>query len=114
MTRVVARAPLDTFEDGVPRRLDYPPFHVLAVIVGGVPFAIEDACNHAGASLTDGPVEGETIVCPMHGFVFSLKDGRLIVPEGLCEDQRAYRAAIEGTELVVYDDFALTLLASKP
>ncbi len=109
MSRVVARAPLSMFEDGVPVRLEYPPFDVVAVVIGGMPLAIEDACNHAGASLAEGPVEDGNIMCPMHGFVFSLSTGKLIVPEGLCEAQRTYRATIEGEELVVYDDFEMAL-----
>lgn len=84
-------------------RLDYEPFHVLVAIVDGVPCAIEDACNHAGASLADGERDDGCVACPMHGYVFELATGRLIEPRGLCDDQRRFVARFEGEHVVVWD-----------
>lgn len=84
-------------------RLDWPPFHVLVCIAGGVPYAIEDACNHAGASLSEGSRLGKCVTCPMHGYVFDLTSGGLVEPRGLCDDQRAYVARFEGDDVAVYD-----------
>ena len=75
----------------------------------GQVYAIEDACNHAGASLAEGWVEERCVVCPMHGYVFDLASGKLLRPRGLCGDQRTYCASIEGDEVVVRDDFQLTV-----
>jgi nitrite reductase/ring-hydroxylating ferredoxin subunit len=90
-------------------RIDYPPFDVLVAWNDGEVFAIEDACNHAGASLAEGWLEGECVVCPMHAYVFELRTGRLLRPRGLCGDQRTYEACIEGDQVAVYDTFTLTL-----
>jgi nitrite reductase/ring-hydroxylating ferredoxin subunit/uncharacterized membrane protein len=38
-------------------------------------FAIHDRCSHRGCSLSQGQLEGETIVCACHGSQFSLMDG---------------------------------------
>jgi nitrite reductase/ring-hydroxylating ferredoxin subunit len=84
-------------------RLDYPPFHVLVALVDGQPSAIEDACNHAGASLSEGERHGGCVACPMHGYVFELATGRLMVPRGLCEDQRRFVARLVGDDVVVWD-----------
>jgi nitrite reductase/ring-hydroxylating ferredoxin subunit len=90
-------------------RLTYPPFDVCVGLLDGVPFAIEDGCNHAGASLSEGTLDGERLACPMHGYVFSLRTGALLAPLGLCGDQRSFRARIEGDEVVVEDDFELSI-----
>ncbi len=91
--------------------LDYPPFHVLVALVDGVPCAIEDACNHAGASLSEGDLEGGRVRCPMHGYVFELTTGRLVEPRGLCGDQRRFVAFFDGEDVVVSDPGAgVTLL----
>jgi nitrite reductase/ring-hydroxylating ferredoxin subunit len=90
-------------------RLDFPPFDVLVAWVDGQVFAIEDACNHAGASLAEGWLEDKCVVCPMHGYVFDLASGKLLRPKGLCGDQRRYRATIEGDEVVIHDDFTLAI-----
>lgn len=91
-------------------RLPYPPFDVLVAYAEGEIFALEDACNHAGASLAEGWLEGQCVACPMHGYVFDLKDGKLLRPKGLCSDQRTYKITIEGDEVVVHDDFALVVV----
>ncbi len=84
-------------------RLEWPPFHVLVAMAGGIPYAIEDACNHAGASLAEGERRGTCVVCPMHGYRFDLVTGRLLEPRGLCDDQRRFVARIESDEVVVWD-----------
>ena len=89
--------------------MSYPPFDVCVGLLDGVPFAIEDGCNHAGASLSEGKLDGERLSCPMHGYVFSLRSGRLLAPKGLCDDQRTFRTRIEGNEVVVEDDFELRI-----
>ncbi len=107
--KLVGRVPLARLSENAPVRLSYPPFDVCVALVGGEPFAIEDACNHAGASLSEGRVFGERISCPQHGYVFSLRTGRLLVPLGLCGDQRRFSARIEGDDVVVEDTFELDL-----
>jgi nitrite reductase/ring-hydroxylating ferredoxin subunit len=84
-------------------RLEHPPFHVLVTLVDGAACAIEDACNHAGASLSEGEREGECVACPMHGYIFDLASGRLIAPRGLCEDQRRFDARVIEGDVVVWD-----------
>jgi nitrite reductase/ring-hydroxylating ferredoxin subunit len=91
-------------------RLDYPPWNVLVAWVHGVPRAIEDACNHAGASLVEGSRQGDQVVCPLHGYVFALETGELVAPRGLCENQRCFLAVVEGDEVVVYDPFELQIV----
>jgi nitrite reductase/ring-hydroxylating ferredoxin subunit len=37
--------------------------------------AVADRCPHAGGSLADGVVDGDEVVCPLHGYRFDLKTG---------------------------------------
>jgi nitrite reductase/ring-hydroxylating ferredoxin subunit len=94
-------------------KLLYPPWHVLVALVDGAPFAIEDACNHAGASLAKGPRDQGRVVCPLHGYIFSLKTGELLAPAGLCEDQRTFVTTIEGSDVVVWDSFSVEILGAE-
>ena len=86
---------------------------MLVALVDGLPYAIEDACNHAGASLEKGPRDGDRVVCPLHGYIFSLTSGELVAPKGLCENQRTFVAKIEGDEVVVWDSFAVEILGGE-
>ena len=37
--------------------------------------AIENVCPHAGASLADGVLDGDEVLCPLHGFRFNVTTG---------------------------------------
>ena len=108
--KLVARVSLHEVKEKQLVRVAYPPYDVVVAWADGHVFALEDACNHAGASLAEGWVEGKCVGCPMHGYVFSLEDGRLLRPKGLCGDQRTFRAVIEGDEIAVYDAFSLAVV----
>jgi nitrite reductase/ring-hydroxylating ferredoxin subunit len=107
--KVVGRVSASELKEKGMLRLPYPPFDVLVAWVDGEVFAIEDACNHAGASLAEGWLEGECVICPMHAYVFELRTGKLARPKGLCGDQRTYEARVEGDVVVVYDTFSLVI-----
>lgn len=38
-------------------------------------FALDDRCPHAGGSLGEGLVAGETLVCPIHGYAYDVTTG---------------------------------------
>ena len=108
--KLVGRVPLAELKDKGMVRLAYPPFDVLVTWAEGEIAAIEDACNHAGASLAEGWLEDKCVVCPVHGYVFELRTGKLLRPKGLCGDQRTYVTRVEGEDVVVLDEFAVTLV----
>jgi nitrite reductase/ring-hydroxylating ferredoxin subunit len=104
--KLVGRVRLADIASGALVKLPYPPFDVLVTTVDGVPTAIEDACNHAGAMLTEGArsvARPHCVVCPMHGYVFDLRTGGLVAPRGLCADQRTFEVVVEGDEVAVWD-----------
>lgn len=110
--KFVGRVPKSAIEHGEFVRLKYPPFDVLVTMEDGQPTAIEDACNHAGASLTAGDrskMRPHCVVCPLHGYVFDLRSGAIVVPQGLCDDQRKFVAELEGDDVVVWDPVAITI-----
>jgi nitrite reductase/ring-hydroxylating ferredoxin subunit len=77
--------------DGVPFHVPYAPFDIVVVKLDGEVFALEDACNHAGASLATGDVRDGCIECPLHSYEFDLRSGALVRPQGLCGPQRTFR-----------------------
>jgi 3-phenylpropionate/trans-cinnamate dioxygenase ferredoxin subunit len=48
--------------------------------MGGQFYAIDDMCPHRGASLSEGELDGETVVCPWHGALFELRTGAVTRP----------------------------------
>jgi 3-phenylpropionate/trans-cinnamate dioxygenase ferredoxin component len=106
MTRrkLVARVKKLELPPGTMKRVDYPPFDVLIVNLDGVPYAIDDTCNHAGESLFRGELDGCQIACPAHGYIFDVRTGRLLLPAGLCDNQRTFDVTVEGDDFAVYDE----------
>lgn len=43
--------------------------------------AILDRCSHAGSPLAHGRIRGDTIICPLHGARFDLRDGACLSAE---------------------------------
>jgi nitrite reductase/ring-hydroxylating ferredoxin subunit len=48
--------------------------------VDGTFHAIDDTCPHRGASLAEGPLEGNEVVCPWHGARFNVSTGAHLCP----------------------------------
>lgn len=50
--------------------------------VGGIIYAIDDHCAHAGASLASGLLEGKVVKCRAHGWRYDVTTGNLMtVPD---------------------------------
>jgi nitrite reductase/ring-hydroxylating ferredoxin subunit/uncharacterized membrane protein len=41
-------------------------------------YALNETCSHAGGPLSEGQLDGDTVICPWHGSRFCLKDGKVI------------------------------------
>ncbi|WP_199742746.1 non-heme iron oxygenase ferredoxin subunit [Nocardia stercoris] len=54
----------------------WPP--LLIYRVDGEIYATADTCTHATASLSEGELEGHTIVCPVHWAEFDVRTGRAL------------------------------------
>lgn len=44
-------------------------------------FAIDDTCPHAGGSLTEGMLDEDLVICPLHAYAFEIATGRCIDEE---------------------------------
>ena len=87
------------------RASELPPGRAKLVFLGGEPvavfnvdgqfYAIGDACTHAGGPLSDGELEGKTVVCPWHGSCFDVTTG-----EATCgpaeKPVKTYRISMNG------------------
>jgi nitrite reductase/ring-hydroxylating ferredoxin subunit len=61
---------------GVVHRTEQDPAGPLAVYhLGNRLFACADRCPHAGATLSEGELEGPVVTCPRHGSQFDVRTG---------------------------------------
>jgi 3-phenylpropionate/trans-cinnamate dioxygenase ferredoxin component len=64
-------------------------------------FALGNECPHQGGSLCDGWVEGEIVVCPLHGWEFDVRSGACMTVPG--ERVERYTVSVEGDAIYLED-----------
>jgi 3-phenylpropionate/trans-cinnamate dioxygenase ferredoxin subunit len=55
--------------------------HGVAIVIANVEgafYAISDACPHDGGSLSQGALDGRTVICPTDGSRFDLASGSVV------------------------------------
>jgi len=62
-------------------------------------FAIDDTCRHAGGSLSEGMIDGDQVVCPLHAFGFEIKTGHC--PDDPDCSVKSYPVRVEGDVIQV-------------
>jgi nitrite reductase/ring-hydroxylating ferredoxin subunit len=89
---------------GEMRRVERPDGDALAVYnIDGHFHVTADTCTHARASLTEGDLEGDTVICPAHEGAFHVPTGRaLCFP--VTRDLETYSITVE--DGVIYADAA--------
>jgi nitrite reductase/ring-hydroxylating ferredoxin subunit len=62
-------------------------------------YATQDECPHERGPLGEGPIEGETVTCPWHGWQFNAATGECLTFPGM-EIER-YPVKVEGEDILV-------------
>ncbi len=80
MARVVAVADAESFGPGARKKVFAGGRRIAVFNDGGALHAVDDACTHAGGSLSEGPCEDGIVTCAWHGGRFRLRDGKGLGP----------------------------------
>jgi len=100
MARVVAGKAAD-IPPGALKRVGAEGGDIVVANLDGRFCAMSDTCTHAGASLSEGRIEGANVVCGLHGAQFDCASGRLAKFPAKVGDLRSYRVSVEGDDVVV-------------
>ena len=68
---------------------------ILVANIDGNYFAMDDTCTHAGASLSEGKLEGSILTCDWHGAKFDCKTGKLHAFPAKIKDLNSYKLVVE-------------------
>ncbi|HJU06672.1 MAG TPA: Rieske 2Fe-2S domain-containing protein [Nitrospiraceae bacterium] len=98
MKRVpVAR--LSEIEPGSCRSVEVNGFGVALCNVGGMIYALDNTCPHAGGPLGEGFLNGELVECPWHGWRYNVRTGER--PENPDFRVACYPVQLEGDIIFV-------------
>lgn len=64
--------------ESTPTRAIYDGAPILLVRRGQRIFALAETCSHFSGPLSEGKLDGESVVCPYHASRFALNDGRVL------------------------------------
>jgi len=91
--------PESNLPENTPTRAMYKGTPILLVRRGERLFAMAETCSHFSGPLSEGKLEGDSIVCPYHSSRFALEDGRVLngpaVHPQPCLEVRARNGVIE-------------------
>jgi 3-phenylpropionate/trans-cinnamate dioxygenase ferredoxin subunit len=87
------------FADGEMRGFEVGKSNIVVAKVAGAYRAIDDWCNHAGCLLSGGRLAKNLVICPCHEVGFDLTTGKNMTSPGVCDDQRAFKVAVNEGQL---------------
>lgn len=66
----------ESLEDGEIRRHEIDGYGPISVCrIGAEYFCFDDTCTHEDASLADGEIDGDEVICPFHMGSFNIRTG---------------------------------------
>ena len=68
--------PLETLSEGEPFGVEHGDKRIALFLIRGKVYATGDICPHQFALLSTGYIDGDSVVCPLHGAEFDIKTGR--------------------------------------
>ncbi len=63
-------------------------------------YAFEDRCTHNPSPLSGGAIEGDEIICMMHGARFNIKTGAVTMPPARCDLRTFLVSVVDGKVLL--------------
>ena len=74
---------------------------VVVINAGGILYAIENSCPHAGRPLGGGERAGLILTCPYHGYTYNIKTGKNIDAPDEEEPVKTYPVRIESGQVSI-------------
>ena len=100
MSAYVRVARVSDVPPGTVRRVEVAGRRVALANVDGQFYAVDDTCTHEEASLSEGGLSGEILVCPLHGSRFNVRTGRVLSLPAV-RSIAVYPVRVEGDEVLV-------------
>ena len=74
---------------------------IMVANIDGDYCAMDDSCTHSGASLSEGKLDGGTVICGWHKAEFDCKTGKLVKFPAKIRDLASYNVSIESDNVFV-------------
>ena len=99
MSEFIKVAELPDIQDGRAKKVVIKGQELALYNVEGKVFATTNICPHQGGPLDEGELDGNTIVCPWHGWMFDICTGQLAMNPSI--KTRTYQVKVENNDVLV-------------
>lgn len=99
MGRLVKVGEVNELESGQGKLVQVDGLDIALFNVGGTHYAMGAVCPHEDGPLHEGEVDGETVICPWHGYDFDVRTGECSVDSEL--RVMTYAVKIHGNDLLI-------------
>ena len=100
MGEFVKVAKADELKPGQVRLVEVKGKDIALFNLEGEFFALDNACTHEQGSLADGEVDGDRVICPLHGAEFDIRTGEVLLPPAY-DDVEIYPVRVTGGDVEV-------------
>lgn len=100
MSRAIAGKVSD-LSDGKLHKVSVDGKDILVVNIDGNYYAMDDTCTHAGASLSEGKIDGSIVTCGWHGAQFNCKTGNLEKFPAKINNLQSYKVLVDSDDVVI-------------
>jgi len=91
-------ARVDDLPPGSVRRVRVGKDDIALARVGDEYFAVSNVCRHAYGPLSEGWVDGYSLICPWHGWRYDVRDGTTDHPNA---EIRTFEVVVDGTDVFI-------------
>ena len=99
MPRYVKVAKVEEMPPGTAREFQADGKVIALFNVNGKFYATDNVCLHRGGPLGAGPLEGEIVTCPWHGWQYNVTTGESVFNEQI--KVQTFEVKVEGDDIVV-------------
>ena len=100
MGRIIA-CKSSELEAGKMKKVSVDSKEILVANVNGNYFACDDTCTHSGASLSEGTLDDNKIICGWHGAQFDCTTGSLAKFPATINDLKSYTVTTESNNIFI-------------
>mgnify|MGYP001265146512 CR=1 FL=1 len=91
----------DDVKSGTMKKITVDGKEIVITNVNDNFFACSETCTHSGASLSEGTLDGDKIICGWHGAQFDCKTGTLVKFPAKINDLKSYTISMESDNIMV-------------
>jgi len=89
--------------EGTALKVEASDYELAVFNLGGKFFVIDDSCTHGPGSLSEGEIDGDTVICNFHNGAFNIITGEVIAAPCMIPI-RTYRVVIEDGTIYIDPD----------